>query len=112
MTNEPVSDDRFLGTKDASGDDVMTTAWMLVLGIAGIATLYVLGPIVADIFARYRRPRIVRCPKTGTAAEILIDTRHAAATALVGVPELRVAECSRWPEHCACDQACLVSPGA
>jgi hypothetical protein len=85
----------------------MSAPWMLLLAIGATAILYVLLPVVADVFARYRKPRIVRCPETGTTAEIRIDARHAAATAVPGPPELRVAECSRWPAHDSCDQACL-----
>jgi hypothetical protein len=85
----------------------MTNPGYLLLAIAATAIVYVLTPIVAGVFARYRKPRIVRCPETGGAAEIRIDARHAAATAVPGPPELRVAECSRWPEGKGCAQACL-----
>jgi len=89
----------------------MTAPWVLLLAIAGTAIFYVLVPIVAEVFARYRTPRILRCPETGGTAEVRIDARHAAATAVPGPPELRVAGCSRWPERKGCAQACL-APGA
>jgi hypothetical protein len=89
----------------------MNTAWILLLAIAGTAMLYVLLPIVLEVFASHRKPRIVRCPETGEAAEIQVDARHAAATAVPGPADLRVAGCSRWPAHRHCDQACL-APGA
>jgi len=87
----------------------MTGPWILLLAIVGTAILYVLIPIVAGVFARYRKPRIVRCPETGGAAEIKIDAPHAAATSLPGPPELRAADCSRWPERKGCDQACIAA---
>jgi hypothetical protein len=88
----------------------MKDPWILIFVIVGTALLYVLAPIVAHVFTRYRKARIVRCPETGVTAEIQIDARHAAATAVPGPPELRVAGCSSWPERKGCDQACL-SPG-
>jgi hypothetical protein len=87
----------------------MTGPWILLLAIVATAILYVLTPIVADVFARYRKPRIVRCPQTGGTAEIQIDARHAAATSVPGPAELRVADCSRWPERKSCDQACIAA---
>jgi hypothetical protein len=94
-----------------AGGEIMTGPWILLLAIAATAIVYVLLPIVASVFARYRKPRIVRCPETGVTAEIQVDARHAAATAVPGPPELRVADCSQWPDRKGCDQACL-APGA
>ena len=67
--------------------------------------------IVASVFARYRRPRVVRCPETGEPARVQIDAPRAAASAIPGPPELHVAECSRWPERRRCAQACLAAAG-
>jgi len=89
----------------------MTGPWPLLLAILGTSLLYVLAPIVAGVFARYRKPRIVRCPETGEAVMMRIDARHAAATSVFGPPEVRVTACSRWPEREGCDQACI-APGA
>lgn len=87
----------------------MTGPWILLLAILGTAIFYVLVPIGAEVFARYRNPRIVRCPETGRTAEIRIDARHAATTAVPGPPEVRVVECSRWPDRKGCDEACVAS---
>lgn len=52
--------------------------------------------------------RIVTCPETCAAAAVAIDRRHAALTALAHLePELRLADCSRWPTRGPCDQPCL-----
>jgi hypothetical protein len=48
----------------------------------------------------------VRCPETGIAAEIEVDARHAALTALGGTPDVRVAECTLWPGRAGCAEAC------
>jgi hypothetical protein len=89
----------------------MSHPWIVLFAIAATAILYVLMPIVVSVFAQYRKRRIVRCPETGMTAEIKIDARHAAATAIPGPPEVRVADCSQWPDRKSCDQACL-TPGS
>jgi len=87
----------------------MNGPWILLLAIAAIATFYVVVPIMAGVFASFRKPRALRCPETGGTAEVRIDGRHAAMTAIPGPPDLRVADCSRWPGRRGCDQACLAS---
>jgi hypothetical protein len=87
----------------------MTAPWILLLAIAGTAFVYVLVPIAAGVFLRYREPRAVCCPETGATAWIQIDARHAALTAVPGPPRLRVADCSRWTHRRGCDQACLAA---
>jgi hypothetical protein len=85
----------------------MSTAWVLLLVIGALAVFYVLVPVVADAFTRYRRKRLLRCPETGMAAEVQVDARHAALTAIPGPPELRVADCSLWPDRHGCAQRCV-----
>ncbi len=84
----------------------MAAPWMTLLAIAALGVLYVLVPIVADTFARYRRGRTLRCPETRDEARVQIDARHAALTAIPGPPELRVEACSLWPERAGCTQSC------
>jgi hypothetical protein len=84
---------------------------MTLVAIGGLALGYVIAPIVADVFSRFRRPRLVRCPETGLTAEVAIDARHAAFTAVPGPPDLRVTGCSLWPEREDCAQRC-VAPAA
>jgi hypothetical protein len=90
----------------------MAAPWITLAGIAALALGYVIAPIVADVFFRFRGRRTVRCPETGLAAEVEIDARHAALTAVPGPPEVRVAACSFWPERGACEQACLTHAAA
>ncbi len=56
---------------------------------------------------RYRGQRVVTCPETRKPAGVLVDARHAGATALLGAPELRLSACSRWPDRAGCGQTCL-----
>jgi len=56
----------------------------------------------------YRGKRIVTCPETGKPVGVDVDAAHAAATAsLSGPPDLRLTDCTRWPERETCGQECL-----
>ena len=56
---------------------------------------------------KYRGKRVITCPENEMPAGVAVDARHAAATALHGATELRLKQCSRWPERQDCGQSCL-----
>jgi hypothetical protein len=85
----------------------MSHPWIVVFAVLAVALLYVITPLVADTFRRFRSPRLLRCPETGGKAEVGIDARYAALTSAVGQPLLRVKRCSLWPEKERCKQECL-----
>lgn len=59
-------------------------------------------------FSRFRGKRIVTCPETRKPVGVDVDALHAAATtALSGPAELRLKDCTRWPERENCGQECL-----
>lgn len=58
--------------------------------------------------SRFRGPRIVTCPETKKPAVVEVDTRHALLTSTVGLPDIRLANCSRWPIKEQCGQECLM----
>ncbi len=87
----------------------MSGPWMALAAIAAIALLYVMVPVATEVFFRYRGRHTVRCPETGTDAEVEIDAAHAALTAVPGPPRLRIAACSFWPERGDCAQRCMVA---
>ena len=60
-----------------------------------------------DIYNRYSGSRPVKCPENQQPAVVSIDARQAAATEMDGRPDLRLSDCTRWPERSKCDQACL-----
>jgi len=62
---------------------------------------------LAGVWFRFRGSGVVTCPETRKPAGVQLDARHAAVTALVKSPDLRLSSCSRWPEHAGCGQACL-----
>jgi hypothetical protein len=85
----------------------MNHPWIVVLAIFAVALLYVLTPLVADTFRRFRSPRLLRCPETGGKAEVGIDASRAALTSAFGRPLLQVKRCSLWPGKEQCKQDCL-----
>ena len=88
----------------------MNAPMLTIMIIVGIGLAYVALPVMADVYARFRRRHTVVCPETGLDAEVRMDAWHAAVTAIPGPPRRYVAECSRRREHAACGQECLSDP--
>jgi hypothetical protein len=85
---------------------------LLLAGIVLVGVVYVLLPVTGDAYVRFRGRRRLRCPETGTGADVQLDARHAALTAAFGDPAVRVARCSLWPERGGCARACVPARGA
>lgn len=81
----------------------------MVLAVVMLAAAFVTVLAVrhALIWWRFGGNRVIVCPETRSAAGVVLDARHAAASSILGAPELRLASCSRWPERAACGQECL-----
>jgi len=79
----------------------------LVVGILVIVALVLIIRALARTYLEYRGKRLVVCPETKTYATVEIDAPLAAITSLFGAPELRIENCSRWPEHQHCAQDCV-----
>jgi hypothetical protein len=62
---------------------------------------------VGRAWLQMRGARLVTCPETRAPAAVELDLRHLAATSAVGFRELRLGDCSRWPEKKNCGQMCL-----
>lgn len=88
----------------------MSHPWIVVVTVFGVAVLYVLMPVVADAFRRFRGSRVLTCPETGGKAEVGIDASRAAFTSAFGRPQLKAESCSLWPEKEKCAQDCLTLP--
>ena len=80
----------------------------LVLCVAGIAVFLLIPAIwLREITRRYAGARLVACPKNQQPGVVNLDVRHAAATGMNGSPDLRVCDCTRWPDNRNCGQECL-----
>ena len=85
----------------------MRYPWVVLVAVLAVAFLYVLMPLVADTFRRFRRPRMLSCPENGGPAEVGIDASRAALSSAFSHPLLRVKSCSLWPKRQGCKQHCL-----
>jgi hypothetical protein len=74
----------------------------VLLGI-GIASLITIAVGLWRYFA-LRGERLVLCPETLQPVAVSLDAAHAAK---LPDADLRLGNCSRWPEKKDCDQACL-----
>jgi hypothetical protein len=79
-------------------------AAILVLGIGAVVFGVTIG---LRAYLRYRGERLVTCPETHKAAAVHVNAGKAATTALLGKQEVRLDQCSRWPEKKNCGQECL-----
>jgi hypothetical protein len=87
----------------------MTT--MSLVGIALVAVLvgvvlFRIVPVVRT-YLLYRGKRIVTCPDTARPEAVDVAAGSAAISAFSGEPDLRLDQCSRWPERRDCGQECL-----
>jgi len=78
---------------------VVVLAAAIVIGIAASR--------LGSAWWKYRGRRVIACPENHEAAGVSLDVGHAAFTALRGDPQLRLSQCSRWPERAGCGQDCL-----
>lgn len=80
---------------------------LVLAAIAALGLIYVVFPVVMDAFMRYRKIRRVNCPEEEKTALMNIDAKAAALAAAQGKTQLRVSNCSLWPEKRGCAQRCL-----
>lgn len=58
-------------------------------------------------YLKFRGKRIVSCPENHCDAAVRVNAGKAAYEVILGTEQLRLSECSRWPEKHACGQECL-----
>ena len=86
----------------------MSIELYLVLLVLTLAVLYLVIPFGARAYLRFRGKQVITCPETRKPAAVEVDARHAALTAAISQPDLRLKTCSRWPERLECGQECLL----
>lgn len=86
---------------------VLTNLILAAILVLVIGSMVFGGVLAFRSYLRYRGRRLVTCPETHRAAAVHVDAGKAAATALVGKQEVRLDQCSRWPERRNCGQDCL-----
>jgi len=84
----------------------MTHPWAVLGGLALIAVVFVLAPVMGGVYLRLRGKRWVRCPETDLPAAVGPDAGYAALTAAFGEARVRVKSCTLWPRRAGCAQRC------
>ena len=88
--------------------EAMNAEIYLVIVILAFAALYFTVPYIVGTYVRYRGTMVITCPETRKPAAVEVDTSHAALTAAFVEPDLRLKNCTRWPEKKDCGQECLL----
>ena len=83
----------------------MTLQVFVPLLLAAVLAVYI-GIAVRTAY-RLRGKRVVVCPETKQPAGVTVDLGHAATTAVWEKADVRLTQCSRWPERAGCDQPCV-----
>jgi|GEM_PF-1515678 len=86
--------------------------WLVLAAIVAAAALFVVLPVGAAAFTRFRARWRLPCPADGAEAQIRLDPLAAARGEMLGRPDLSVLRCSSWPERAHCAQDCLRQPAA
>lgn len=86
----------------------MATETYIIILMGALAVLYFVVPRTAGAYLKYRGTRVITCPETRRPAGVEVDVTHAALTAAIAYPDLRLRSCSRWPERKDCGQECLL----
>jgi len=86
----------------------MTTAVGSLIAMIILAAALWLGIRVVRSSSRFRGSRIVTCPETNKPTIVEVDALHASLTSAVGLPDIRLKDCSRWPIKEQCGQECLM----
>jgi len=91
-----------------------TAAYLIVIVLIASASYFGVKWCVRN-YSRYRGTKIITCPETERPAVVEVDALHALLTSTVGLPDIRLENCSRWPLREQCGQECLteldVAPG-
>jgi len=83
----------------------MTTGTAILLALVAVVAAF--AGWAARGYLNARGERLIECPETHTPEGVRVDAGHAAMTGLMGRPELRLSDCTRWPENRNCGQDCL-----
>jgi len=86
----------------------MLTAIYLIVASAILGLLLFGLWYVVRAYGKQRGAQVITCPETRRPAMVEVDARRAALTSVVGQPDMRLSNCSRWPLKKECGQECLL----
>jgi hypothetical protein len=87
----------------------MNTSGYLIVAALVATSVYFGIKWLARAYSRYMGSRVVTCPETGWPTIVEVDALHASLTSTVGLPDIRLKECTRWPLNKQCGQECLAT---
>lgn len=87
----------------------MSSVEILLWSLLGVAVVFAAWrlAVAGGFYFKYRGKRLITCPETREPAAVAVAAGRLSAKALGHIPELRLKECSRWPERENCGQDCL-----
>jgi hypothetical protein len=81
---------------------------IFLLAVVGIFLLLMFPALWGRaLYQQYEGSRVVTCPENKRQVAVSIDAMHAAVTGLSRRPDIRLSDCTRWPERRKCGQKCL-----
>ena len=87
----------------------MNSSGYLIVTVLVATSLYFGIRSLARVYSGYRGTRLATCPETGRPTIVEVDALHASLTSTVGLPDIRLKECTRWPLNKQCGQECLAT---
>jgi len=63
---------------------------------------------LVPLWRRANAARIVKCPEALKSVTVRLDPWYAVKMHALGNPELRLLDCTEWPQRDACARGCLV----
>lgn len=86
----------------------MLLFWLLLFFLSACLILLLPTLWVREIYNHYRGSRAVICPETHRQVAVRFAALHAAVTGLSATKsDLRLADCTRWPQRARCGQECI-----
>ena len=84
----------------------MWVVWFF-LGFLVLALAIPLALSLVPVWRGARPARIVKCPEASKSVTVRLDPWYAVTMHARGNPELRLQDCTEWPQRAGCDQGCL-----
>lgn len=87
----------------------MTTLTLFAIALVALAVGLFLTRIIPALqtYFMYRGKRLITCPETLVKEAVDVAAGRAATRIFIGESDLRLDQCSRWPERRDCGQECL-----
>ena len=84
-----------------------TPLLILIAAVIVMGFFYTVLPFALDAYRHFRHQKVVTCPDTHGLAEVKLNARWAALTAILRKPVLRVKSCTLWPKKKGCAEGCV-----